>query len=322
MGVAVGPDRAGRFAAGLRLARPATTDELYWIGRVTLAATPAEIATYDRVFDDVFRGVADVADSPRRLQPAEPRIGRPWRHPSRHRRAGIDRHWRRTATVTGGGRRRLPGRRRGRRAERCPDRCTCKRGGAAASTRLRGLHVRGARRATADRGSPGVDRAHAAEQAPETTPIGRHDRPPRDAATGPPHGRPPGGARSQACHRTTSPGRADRRRVGLDGVVLARLSVPPPRGGQGAGAPRRSCSPRGSPTSPVRCAPTTPNGRCATRSTMSTTGRAAPASAKRSASFNDRFGRRGLARGAIVVIVSDGWESDDPALLGEQMARL
>ena len=38
--------------------------------------------------------------------------------------------------------------------------------------------------------------------------------------------------------------------------------------------------------------------------------------------FNDRFGRRGLARGAVVVIVSDGWESDDPALLGEQMARL
>jgi uncharacterized protein with von Willebrand factor type A (vWA) domain len=40
------------------------------------------------------------------------------------------------------------------------------------------------------------------------------------------------------------------------------------------------------------------------------------------ASFNDEFGRRGLARGAIVVIVSDGWERDDPAVLGEQMARL
>lgn len=38
--------------------------------------------------------------------------------------------------------------------------------------------------------------------------------------------------------------------------------------------------------------------------------------------FNDRFGRRGVARGAVVVIVSDGWESDDPADLGEQMARL
>jgi uncharacterized protein with von Willebrand factor type A (vWA) domain len=38
--------------------------------------------------------------------------------------------------------------------------------------------------------------------------------------------------------------------------------------------------------------------------------------------FNDRWGRRGLARGAVVVIVSDGWESGDAAELGEQMARL
>jgi uncharacterized protein with von Willebrand factor type A (vWA) domain len=38
--------------------------------------------------------------------------------------------------------------------------------------------------------------------------------------------------------------------------------------------------------------------------------------------FNDRYGRRGMARGAVVVIVSDGWERDDPAVLAEQMARL
>lgn len=38
--------------------------------------------------------------------------------------------------------------------------------------------------------------------------------------------------------------------------------------------------------------------------------------------FNDEHGRRGLARGAVVVIVSDGWERADPAPLGEQMARL
>ena len=38
--------------------------------------------------------------------------------------------------------------------------------------------------------------------------------------------------------------------------------------------------------------------------------------------FNDHWGRRGTARGAVVVIVSDGWESGDPAELGEQMARL
>ncbi len=38
--------------------------------------------------------------------------------------------------------------------------------------------------------------------------------------------------------------------------------------------------------------------------------------------FLDRFGQRGMARGAIVVIASDGWERGDAGLLGEQMARL
>ena len=38
--------------------------------------------------------------------------------------------------------------------------------------------------------------------------------------------------------------------------------------------------------------------------------------------FLDVWGQRGMARGAVVVILSDGWERDDPALLGQQMARL
>jgi len=38
--------------------------------------------------------------------------------------------------------------------------------------------------------------------------------------------------------------------------------------------------------------------------------------------FNDRYGRRGMARGAVVVILSDGWERADPALLGREMGRL
>ncbi|REE99613.1 vWA domain-containing protein [Thermomonospora umbrina] len=38
--------------------------------------------------------------------------------------------------------------------------------------------------------------------------------------------------------------------------------------------------------------------------------------------FLDRHGQRGTARGAIVVIASDGWERGDAALLGAQMARL
>ena len=40
------------------------------------------------------------------------------------------------------------------------------------------------------------------------------------------------------------------------------------------------------------------------------------------ARFNDGHGRRGMARGAVVVIVSDGWETGDPALLAREMQRL
>jgi hypothetical protein len=38
--------------------------------------------------------------------------------------------------------------------------------------------------------------------------------------------------------------------------------------------------------------------------------------------FNDRYGVRGMARGAVILIISDGWETGEPALLGAQMARL
>lgn len=38
--------------------------------------------------------------------------------------------------------------------------------------------------------------------------------------------------------------------------------------------------------------------------------------------FLDRHGQRGMARGAAVVVLSDGWERGEPLLLGEQAARL
>jgi uncharacterized protein len=38
--------------------------------------------------------------------------------------------------------------------------------------------------------------------------------------------------------------------------------------------------------------------------------------------FNDQWGVRGMARGAIVVVLSDGWDRGDPEVLGEQMSRL
>ena len=38
--------------------------------------------------------------------------------------------------------------------------------------------------------------------------------------------------------------------------------------------------------------------------------------------FLDRWGQRGMARGAVVVVFSDGWERGDAMLLGLQMARM
>jgi uncharacterized protein with von Willebrand factor type A (vWA) domain len=38
--------------------------------------------------------------------------------------------------------------------------------------------------------------------------------------------------------------------------------------------------------------------------------------------FNDGWGVRGLARGAVVVILSDGWDRGDPQVLGTELARL
>ena len=38
--------------------------------------------------------------------------------------------------------------------------------------------------------------------------------------------------------------------------------------------------------------------------------------------FTDRWGVKGMARGAVIVVLSDGWDRGDAHLLGEHMARL
>jgi uncharacterized protein len=38
--------------------------------------------------------------------------------------------------------------------------------------------------------------------------------------------------------------------------------------------------------------------------------------------FNDRHARRGMARGAVIVILSDGWERGDPGVVAREMQRL
>lgn len=38
--------------------------------------------------------------------------------------------------------------------------------------------------------------------------------------------------------------------------------------------------------------------------------------------FNDRYGRRGMARGAVVLIISDGWDTGNPDFVRREMQRL
>ena len=38
--------------------------------------------------------------------------------------------------------------------------------------------------------------------------------------------------------------------------------------------------------------------------------------------FNDLYGRRGMARGAVVLIISDGWDTGDPEIVRREMQRL
>ena len=62
--------------------------------------------------------------------------------------------------------------------------------------------------------------------------------------------------------------------------------------------------------------------RCGAPGRRRRTGSAVPASGACLKEFNDAFGCRGLARGAVVVVVSDGWDTGDPAVLRREMARL
>ena len=61
-GVPVTPERSTRFGTAIALARPATVDELYWLGRVTLLTARDQTEAYDAVFRQVFEGMIDMAD--------------------------------------------------------------------------------------------------------------------------------------------------------------------------------------------------------------------------------------------------------------------
>lgn len=57
-GLAVGPDRAARFATAVVTADPTSTGELYWCALATLTTGPGDIPLLDTVFAAVFGGGA------------------------------------------------------------------------------------------------------------------------------------------------------------------------------------------------------------------------------------------------------------------------
>jgi uncharacterized protein with von Willebrand factor type A (vWA) domain len=69
-GVPVTPERSARFARAVTLAQPSTLTELAALGRTTLLSSRDQIEVFDKVFGQVFRGLIDYADF--RSDSAEP----------------------------------------------------------------------------------------------------------------------------------------------------------------------------------------------------------------------------------------------------------
>ena len=62
VGVPVTPERMARFAEGVLIGHPQTVAEVYWLGRVTLLSGHAQVPIYDHIFDECFRGYVDLVE--------------------------------------------------------------------------------------------------------------------------------------------------------------------------------------------------------------------------------------------------------------------
>ncbi|WP_203919983.1 vWA domain-containing protein [Rugosimonospora africana] len=318
-GLPAGPDRCQRFAGAIRLAAPRTTQQLRWCARATLATGPAQLALLDRVFDEVFGGLVDPADS--RGDPNAPPLS-PGSFPPVSFAPEAP-------SPSGAG---LDGRDSGSaRAE------------ADAHSGRAGVRVDVPSAASAGERLAGRDFAEltAQELALLADVMGR-----LRLATPP-----------RRCRRTRRVPHGHRvdlratlrlgRRTGGDPLrVIRQRARDKPRRLVALCDISRSMEPYARAmlqllycaaggtraevfTFATRLTRLTPVlARTAPAVALERAGRAAPdwsggtriGAALRE--FTDRYGRRGLARGAVILIISDGWETGDPVPLGREMARL
>ena len=298
-GLPVGPDQCARFAGSVTVVNPATTRELYWCALATLVSDPEQVPTLERVFGAVFGGFVDPAEQ-RGQQPGVRQVaGSPSGVPSADpRNTRTDQSPRETETPLAA----VAGERLAQRdfgelsAEELAELAELMR-----RFSLRTPRRRSRRRRPAARGEQ-VDLRGTLRRARQT------------------------GGYPVRLSRTTR--RSRPRRL----VVLCDVS--------GSMEPYARAM-----LQLVYCAANRPAAEVfafATRLTRLTralaknppavalarAGRLVPdwsggtRIAEAVKAFLDNHGRRGMARGAVVLIVSDGWDSGDPAELAEQMARL
>ena len=278
-GVPVSVDQLGRFIRATDMAAPATIDELSVLGRITLVSDRAHLDAYDRVFNQVFRGLVDWADT--RGDDNAP--------PPAHTRPTHDRVTRRHETP-----RSLEGRREisaGPGGDEDPSGQEIEVAVASPDERL----------ATTDFAELTDDELRDLAQ------LMREIRlvVPRRLARR--HRRHRHGDRLD--FRATL--RRSRRNGGDPIEQITRRARERPRKLVVlCDILTRALSEANADTALSLAASAAPDWKGGTR-----IGQALK-------EWLDRYGRPGMARGAVVVIVSDGWDRDDPDLVAEQMARL
>jgi uncharacterized protein with von Willebrand factor type A (vWA) domain len=315
-GVPVTPEQSGRFVRAITLSRPHYVDDLYWAGRVTLLTDREQAGAYDRVFGQVFRGWVDIADS--RGDTNSPPVSVRPRQPSEAPPAG-----RKGATAS------------------MPDSTSFSSAGPASSGGVD-------REATAALASPAERLATTNFAELEATELQQLAllmrtlkmtpalRPGRRSRRHPAGDRLDLRATLRASHRHGGdPAKLVHRRRRLKPrrvIVLCDISgsmAPYARAyiqflHAAAGGSRAEVF-----SFATRLTRLTREMRGARPQLAIDRAVASAADWKGGTrighavgSFLDNYGRRGMAHGAVVVIVSDGWEGADPQMLGEQMERL
>jgi uncharacterized protein len=311
-GIPVTPERSGRFAAAIDLTSPATYDDIYWAARITLVSGHDQIEQFDKVFGHIFGELADPADTRGDTNPSAA-SGRPLQ------RSDQSSDSRRGATGAGRsgddhdhGDEQVAGETLAMTAS--SDEYLHKADYAALTpTELMTLRMLMAQirlappkrtRRRTQRSSRGrhLDMRATIRRSQRTAgdPVERirrraTDRPRRLVMLADISGsmEPYARAYLQLLHCAAGGANAE---TFVFATRLTRLT--------------RQLRIRNANVALQRAAASAPDWAGGTR-----LGEALKA-------FNDGWGRRGLARGAVLLIVSDGWDAGDPALVGEQMARL